>query len=190
MPDTTATSPTSITATTPMRDVLEQFPGAQRALFARYHIGGCQSCGFQPTESVADVCARNENLPVDEVINHIVDSHTEDARILLPPEQLKELLGGATPPRLVDLRTREEYEAVKISGAILFSQDLLSTIFADWPKDDLVVFYDHTGTRSLDAAAYLIGHGYTEIKCLEGGIDAYAEKADPSLARYKIEFED
>jgi hypothetical protein len=29
-----------------MREVLEVFPGAQRALFRRYHIGGCSSCGI------------------------------------------------------------------------------------------------------------------------------------------------
>jgi hypothetical protein len=29
-----------------MREVLEAFPGAQRALFSRYHIGGYSSCGF------------------------------------------------------------------------------------------------------------------------------------------------
>ena len=34
------------------------FPGARRALFARYHIGGCQSCGFSPGETLAEVCAR------------------------------------------------------------------------------------------------------------------------------------
>ena len=28
-----------------MSAVLEHFPGAQRALFRRYHIGGCSSCG-------------------------------------------------------------------------------------------------------------------------------------------------
>jgi hypothetical protein len=27
-----------------MHEVLEIFPGAQRALFRRYHIGGCTSC--------------------------------------------------------------------------------------------------------------------------------------------------
>ncbi len=31
-----------------MRELLEQFPGAQRALFRKYHIGGCSSCGFSP----------------------------------------------------------------------------------------------------------------------------------------------
>ena len=38
---------------TPMGDLMDAFPGARRALFARYHIGGCQSCGFSDTESLA-----------------------------------------------------------------------------------------------------------------------------------------
>jgi len=35
----------------PMSAVLENFPGAQRALFRRYHIGGCSSCGFSREQS-------------------------------------------------------------------------------------------------------------------------------------------
>ncbi len=33
-----------------MSAVLEKFPGAQRALFRRYHIGGCSNCGFLPMD--------------------------------------------------------------------------------------------------------------------------------------------
>ena len=40
-----------------MQQVLEIFPGAQRALFRRYHIGGCSSCGFQPTETLEQLFA-------------------------------------------------------------------------------------------------------------------------------------
>jgi hypothetical protein len=58
-----------------MSAVLEKFPGAQRALFRRYHIGGCSNCGFQPTETLAQVCARNGNLDVAEVLAHIQSSH-------------------------------------------------------------------------------------------------------------------
>ncbi|MGA9776793.1 MAG: hypothetical protein WBS33_00820 [Verrucomicrobiia bacterium] len=41
---------TKINSQSSMREVLEVFPGAQRALFRRYHIGGCSSCvaGFLP----------------------------------------------------------------------------------------------------------------------------------------------
>jgi len=48
----------------PMGAVLENFPGAQRTLFRRHHIGGCSSCGHSPDETLAPVCARNGNLDV------------------------------------------------------------------------------------------------------------------------------
>ena len=73
---------------TPMREVLEGFPGAQRALFRRYHIGGCSSCGFSPDETLAQVCARNGNLDAAEVLAHIQSSHEQDAKILISPREL------------------------------------------------------------------------------------------------------
>jgi hypothetical protein len=74
-----------------MREVLEHFPGAQRALFRRYHIGGCSSCGFSPDETLAQVCARNGNLDVAEVLAHIQSSHEQDAKVLISPAELAEL---------------------------------------------------------------------------------------------------
>ena len=73
-----------------MSAVLEVFPGAQRALFRRYHIGGCASCGFQPTETLAQVCARNGNLDVQEVLTHIQSSHEQDTKIFISAGELAE----------------------------------------------------------------------------------------------------
>src|SRR5437016_3992269 len=42
-----------------MGEVLEAYPGAQRALFRKYHIGGCSSCAFSPAETLEQVCGRN-----------------------------------------------------------------------------------------------------------------------------------
>ena len=44
-----------LAGTSAMRDVLEAYPGAQRALMRRYHIGGCKSCGFAPDDRLGDV---------------------------------------------------------------------------------------------------------------------------------------
>ena len=81
-----------IGASSPMCAVLGKFPGAQRALFRKYHIGGCSSCGFQPTETLAEVCVRNGNLNVAEVLAHIQSSHEQDAKVLISPKELAELL--------------------------------------------------------------------------------------------------
>src|SRR5471030_298710 len=95
-----------------MRDLLQLYPGAQRALFRRYHIGGCSSCGFQPEETLAVVCARNDALPVHEVIDHIVASEEEDAKLQITPADLAAALKTDSEAKLIDVRTREEYDSV------------------------------------------------------------------------------
>src|SRR5882757_3094244 len=104
---------------TTMSELLQQYPGAQRALFARYHIGGCSSCGFKPNETLAEVCARNENLPVPEVISHIQETHDADARIQIAPAELAQLRASNPAVKLLDVRTREEHEAAAIPGSQL-----------------------------------------------------------------------
>jgi rhodanese-related sulfurtransferase len=174
---------------TTMTELLRLYPGAQRALFAKYHIGGCQSCGFQPTETLAGVCARNESIPVEEAIAHIQQSHAADASLQISPAALATLREATTNVKLLDARSREEHEAVAIPGSRLLTQDLVQEIFNSWSKTAPLVIYDHHGDRSLDAAAYFIGHGFSETKCLAGGIDAWSVEIDPSLPRYKVEFE-
>ena len=89
----------------------------------------------------------------------------------------------------MDVRTREEHEAVKIEGSTLVTQDIIQRTFDTADKSKPIVIYDHTGTRSLDAATYFIGHGFSETKCLAGGINAYSTEVDPSLPRYFVEIE-
>jgi hypothetical protein len=71
-----------------MQQVLEAYPGARRALFRRYHIGGCSSCGFQLQETVEQVCQRNNKLNIGEVIQHIRASHELDQQLQMSPTEL------------------------------------------------------------------------------------------------------
>ncbi len=170
-----------------MRELLEQFPGAQRAMFRRYHIGGCSSCGFQPEETLAGVCARNENLDVDEVVEHILTSDAADRAMQIEPLELSSHLADGETVHLLDVRTREEFEAVKLPGAHFFTQEFMQEILGKWSGDDLVVVYDHQGARSMDAAAFFQGHGFQKVKSLRGGVDAWSAEVDPSLPRYHLE---
>jgi rhodanese-related sulfurtransferase len=172
-----------------MKELLVQFPGAQRALFRKYHIGGCASCGFSPEETLAGVCARNENLNVDEVIDHIVASHEADRAMQIEPQELAERIVAGEPIYLLDVRTREEFDAVKLPGAHLFTQELMQEILGNGSRTNLFVIYDHTGARSMDAAAYFQGHGFENVKSLRGGIDAWSAEVDPTLPRYHVEQE-
>ena len=170
-----------------MRELLVQFPGAQRALFRRYHIGGCSSCGFSPDETLAGVCARNENLSVDEVAEHIIASHEADAAMQIEPRELADRIASGEKIYLLDVRTREEWETVTLPDSHLFTQELMQEILANPSKSDLLVIYDHKGTRSMDAAAFFQGHGFENVKSLRGGIDAWSAEVDPTLPRYHLE---
>jgi len=169
-----------------MQEVLELFPGAQRALFRRYHIGGCSSCGFAPDETLAQVCARNGNLDVAEVLAHIQSSHEQDVKVLISPQELAELLQKDKLVKLVDVRSREEFEAVHIEGSFLLSQDVMRELMATGSNTNPIVVIDHAGKNGLDAAAYFMGHGLQNVRCLRGGIDAWAQEVDSKLRRYKL----
>lgn len=174
-----------------MEQVLATYPGAQRALFARYHIGGCQSCAFRPEETLAELCQRNDGLAVTEVIDHLQESRKTDAEQAIEPVELKTRLDAGDDIRLLDVRIREEHESVKIEGSRLFTQEVLQEIFGSWSQDTTIVIYDHEGVRAcMDAAAYLKGHGFKQVFFVRGGIDAYSREADSSIPRYRVEIDD
>jgi hypothetical protein len=122
-----------LTAQSTMREVLEAYPGAQRALFRRYHIGGCSSCAFQPDETVQQLCDRNGALNPEEVLSHLQTSHEQDAQLLISPRELAEWRSRDPALRVVDVRSREEFEAVHIDGSVLLSQPVMREIMAEAP---------------------------------------------------------
>lgn len=177
--------PTALDPQITMAELLAVYPGAQRALFRKYHIGGCSSCGFRPEETLADVCARNNGLPVEEVAEQIMASHEADQQMLVSPPDAAELV-KAGKARLLDVRTREEFEAVQIAGSTFFTQELMHEL-GGWDRETLIIFVDHDGTRSPDAVAYFAGHGLENVRALRGGIDAWSCEVDLTLPRYQLE---
>lgn len=175
-----------LTTETSMQQLNADFPGARRALFAKYHIGGCSSCAYADDETIAEVAKRNE-FDVNEAISHILESHAHDAEMMLTPEQAQEKIQAGA--KLIDTRTREEHEAVKIEGSLFLTQDLQQEAFGTWDANTIVVLYDHSGSKALDTAAWFRGHQLPNTFIIKGGIDAWAQKIDKSLPRYRIEME-
>ena len=175
--------PTLPAAELTMRDLLAEYPWARRALFQKYHIGGCASCGFSDEEPLSEVCERSGVSP-EEVLLGVRQAHEQDEAMMMDPA---DALAGAGSWTIVDIRTKDEFDAVRIPGSLHFDQTLSTEVMTTWDKDRPVLIVDHTGTRALDAAAYFAGHGFSNVRCLRGGIDAYSRDADPSLPRYALE---
>ena len=176
-----------ITSDWKMGAILDALPGAKRALFARYHLGGCQSCAFSNDETLAALSARSE-LNAQEVVTHLLDSHRHDLEMLISPSEAKRELDSENPPRLIDIRTREEFEAVAIHGSEFFTQELQQALFASDPATRIFLI-DHSGRNVLDLVAWFRGHGLKETFGITGGIDAWSQQIDTSLPRYRIELD-
>jgi rhodanese-related sulfurtransferase len=177
-----STDPKNLSGAWTMQQVTTVFPSAQRALFQKYHVGGCSSCGFQPTDVLATV-ATNHGLDVNEVIEHIKGSQEMEKNLEITPTETAQLLKEGKI-KLVDVRTPEEYAIASVGGSILINQNLAQEILETWPKDTAIVTICHRGMRSLDAAAYLRGHGFTNTRSMSGGIDAWSLQIDSSVPRY------
>jgi len=179
------TATAKITKRSTMQEVLEAYPGAQRALFRRYHIGGCNSCGYQLEDILEEVAHRHDVHDLDEVIAFIASAERIDRHIQASPPEVAAALRSDTPPRLIDVRTPEEWELSRIQGATLITEELARQMMR-WPKDTPIVFYCHRGQRSLDAATYFAGHGFCNARSLTGGIDAWSLDVDASVPRYEV----
>ncbi len=101
-------------------------------------------------------------------------------------QDVSQLLAAAQAPRLIDVREPEEWATCHIEGA-----DLLP--LSQWPAivgtqlTDLaqpLIIYCHHGGRSERAAEFLLRTGFTDVRNLNGGIDAWSLQIDPSIARY------
>ncbi|NNN17485.1 MAG: molybdopterin-synthase adenylyltransferase MoeB [Thermoplasmata archaeon] len=99
-------------------------------------------------------------------------------------EKLAEELNSAEPPFLLDVREPEEWEIAHLPGAHLIPRLELPDRLNEVTGARLVVVYCKSGERSSAATKLLLGLGFSGVRNLRGGIDAWAKQVDPSMLRY------
>ncbi|HED65299.1 MAG TPA: rhodanese-like domain-containing protein [Planctomycetes bacterium] len=171
---------TKIQPSMTMEEILRIFPSAQRALFQRYHVGGCSACAFQPTDTLEEVCRDHNLLDVQEVLLHLERSDELDRRMQVEPRTVKSWLDAGEALRFIDVRTPQEIEAAPIAEAepLDFTDQ---GKYMGLPKDTKFVFASGTGARSLDVAAYFVGHGFEQVYSLKGGAEAWGRDIGPEI---------
>ncbi len=102
----------------------------------------------------------------------------------ITPEELRSLLDAKRPLRVVDVREPHEWEICHMAGAKLVPLSEFVQRIGEFDSAEVMVLHCHHGTRSMKALELLRAAGFRKIKSLKGGIDAWAEKVDPGMARY------
>jgi rhodanese-related sulfurtransferase len=86
----------------------------------------------------------------------------------------------------VDCREQDEFDSVKIDGAVLLPMsqfaERVGEIEAHREAD--VIVHCHHGGRSLRVANWLRQQGFEKAQSMAGGIDAWAVQIEPGMLRY------
>lgn len=157
-----------ITPDMTMGAIIEAIPAARRALFQRYHIGGCSSCAYELTDKLSAVCRNKNILDVNEVINHLYMAQELDEKMQVDAGEVRAWLAEGREFTFMDVRTPEERGTDQIPEAenMEFAR---SAEYMNMDKERLFVFGCLDGSKSIDVAAYFVGHGFKHVRVLRGG---------------------
>jgi len=91
------------------------------------------------------------------------------------PVELRSLLDGDSDFVLLDVRSREEYDAERFKDRRLVNIPIneLKTRYNELPKDKEIIAYCATSVRAYNAERELRGYGYENVKYLDGSIRAW-----------------
>jgi rhodanese-related sulfurtransferase len=85
---------------------------------------------------------------------------------------------------LVDVRESSEVAICAIAGSRFIPMRQIPENLADLPRDRPILVHCHHGGRSLRVTQFLRANGFAQASNVGGGIAAWAEQVDPTLARY------
>ncbi|MBI4416333.1 MAG: molybdopterin-synthase adenylyltransferase MoeB [Euryarchaeota archaeon] len=136
----------------------------------------CPACGTNPT--------------VKELIDYDafcgISPHDQEVGMewSIAPEELKAKLDRGEPVVVIDVREPMEYQINRIPGARLIPLGQLPYKVNELSTADEIVLHCKSGPRSATALRFLRELGFQKLKNLDGGIDAWVERVDPSQPMY------
>jgi molybdopterin/thiamine biosynthesis adenylyltransferase/rhodanese-related sulfurtransferase len=136
----------------------------------------CPICGNHPTiHELIDYeafCGIPSQLPTDGHGAYEISA-----------EELKKRLDQQADIFILDVREPHEYQIANLGGFLIPLNDLPKRVHELDSSKEIVV-HCASGVRSARAVNFLKEMGFKKVKNLVGGINAWAEKIDPSLPSY------
>jgi adenylyltransferase/sulfurtransferase len=133
-----------------------------------------------------------ENRTVTELIDYdqfcgvpgMEERQRVDAEWEIEPAALRQRMDNGNDVFLLDVRNPDEFAICRIDGAKLIPLPQLLEGMHQLDSARDVAVYCHSGIRSAQAVNFLRSVGFSRVKNLRGGIDAWSREVDPSVPRY------
>src|SRR5205807_1178303 len=132
----------------------------------------CPVCGETPTITE----------PID--YDQFCRGRSETKIAALSPIELRDRLRKNENIALIDVREPFEFEIARLPNAQLLPLGEIATKFDEIPREGTAVVICKSGVRSARAIKFLRDQGFANLLNLEGGMDAWREQVDPTMANY------
>jgi len=139
----------------------------------------CPVCGTNPTIT--------ELIDYDQFCGIPQAQAAEEAEPPVPEisvEDLQKRLTAGDKFVLLDVREPFEWDIARIPGAKLIPLGELPSRMSELDSADEIVIHCKSGVRSAKALRQLQKAGFSKLLNVEGGILAWADRVDPSVAKY------
>lgn len=124
----------------------------------------CRLCGDSPEITTVSNAETNASSSCDFTPEHMESITTAE---------LRTVLNGNFEGLLIDVREPDEYAIANIEGSRLIPLGTLSEELDSLPKDREILVHCKAGGRSAKAVKLLLDNGFTKVKNVSGGIDAW-----------------
>lgn len=140
-------------------------------------------------DELCAVCGASSTLrvPRTEIAGGVNACTTPDAEVSIASisaEELAAQMQDGQPVHLIDVREPGEFAMARIAGATLLPLGELPARLAELDASQDYIVTCHKGGRAMRACALMREAGFEQVRILEGGIDAWAARIDPSILRY------
>ena len=139
---------------------------------------GCPICSERPTI--------HELIDYEQFCGTAPEAPAERERepVGISARELADRMSRGEALLVVDVREPFELRLAQFPEAMHVPLAQVPEKVRDLPTDRLIVLACHRGARSMRALEFLKGKGFTRLRNLSGGIDAWSREVDNSVPRY------
>jgi len=109
------------------------------------------------------------------------DSHPDEVTV---QEMKKALDNPSLGIKVIDVRDPDEYEIAHVAGVPQIPLGTLSQRFTELDPNQTIYVHCKSGKRSMKALEFLREQGFKYVKSVKGGITAWSDEIDSSVAKY------
>lgn len=140
---------------------------------------GCRVCSQNPEITELIDYAAFCGVPGYDQQHAALDADWE-----IDPQDLALRLKGDERIRLIDVREPHELEISRLEGEESIPLGVFASRMHELDSAEPVVLFCKSGARSARALQMLLSAGFSKVKNLRGGINAWAREIDPRLPVY------